>query len=227
MLVENKKVLDKICKCLRLAESGNPHEAAMAMRQAQGLMKKYNIREDQVLAASVSESVKSIAGTVNPPFWVLALSNMVAEAFACQAFVARRTGQASRFHFIGMGYGPEVAAYTFAVLHRQLKRARQDYIQQLQVEVKAEKTRRGNVFAQAWLYRAARTVSAFSDSHEGKEAIEAYIREQYGELGSFSRSPALTDAGNNTDVISGMRAADGVSLYKPMHQKDPSPRLSR
>lgn len=224
--MENKKVVDKICKCLRLAESGNPHEAAMAMRQAQGLMKKYNIREDQVLAASVSESVKSIAGGVSPPFWVLALSNMVAEAFACQAFVARRSGQASRFHFIGMGYGPEVAGYTFMVLHRQLKRARQDYIQQLQIDAKAEKTRRGNIFAQAWLYRAARTVSEFSDSHEGKEAIDAYIREQYGELGSFSRSPALSDSGNHADVISGMRAADGVSLYKPMHQKSQSPRLS-
>lgn len=225
--MENKKVLDKICKCLRLAESGNPHEAAMAMRQAQGLMKKYGIREDQVLAATVSESVKNIAGGKNPPFWVLALSNMVADAFACQAFVARRAGQASRFHFIGMGVAPEVAGYTFIVLHRQLKRARQEHIQKLDIDNKAEKTRRGNVFAQAWLYRAARTVSEFSDSHEGKEAIDAYIREQYGELGSFARSPALTDSGDHDDVLSGMRAADGVSLYKPMHQKAPAPRLSR
>lgn len=224
--MENKKIIDKICKCLRLAESGNPHEAAMAMRQAQGLMQKYNIHEDQVLAASVSESIKTINGGVNPPFWVLALSNMVAEAFACQAFVARRSGQASRFHFIGMGYGPEVAGYTFTVLHRQLKSARQEYIQQLMIDNKAEKTRRGNVFAQAWLYRASRTVSEFSDNREGKEAIDAYIREQYGELGSFSRSPALTDSTNQDDVISGMRAADGVSLFKPMHQKQQPPRLS-
>ena len=226
--MENKKVLDKICKCLRLAESGNPHEAAMAMRQAKGLMRKYDIREDQILAATVSESVKSIAGGgKNPPFWVLALSNMVADAFACQAFVARRAGQASRFHFIGMSYAPEVASYTFIILLRQLKRARREHVQQLDIESKAEKTRRGNIFAQAWLYRAARTVSEFSDSHEGKEAIEAYIREQYGELGSFSRSPALSDSGDHDDVLSGMRAADGVSLYKPVHQKSPPPRLSR
>lgn len=225
--MENKKVLDKICKCLRLAESGNPHEAAMAMRQAQGLMKKYGIREDQVLAAKVSESVKNIAGGNNPPFWVLALSTMVADAFACQAFVSRRAGQASHFHFIGMGFAPEVAGYTFTVLHRQLKRARREYVQNLEIENKSEKTRRGNVFAQAWLYRAARTVSEFTDSRDGKEAIDAYIREQYGELGSFARAPALTDSGDHEDVVSGMRAADGVRLYKPVHQKSPHPRLSR
>ncbi|MFO7604656.1 MAG: DUF2786 domain-containing protein [Gammaproteobacteria bacterium] len=225
--MENKKVLDKICKCLRLAESGNPHEAAMAMRQAQGLMKKYNIREDQVLAATVSETIKSVASGTNPPFWVLALSNMVADAFACQAFVARRSGQASRFHFIGMGYAPEVAGYTFSVLHRQLKRARQEYVQNLDIDSKSEKTRRGNVFAQAWLYRAARTVAEFSDKAEGKAAIDAYIREQYGALGSFARAPALTDLGDHEVVLSGMRAADGVTLYKPMHQQDPAPRLSR
>lgn len=224
--MEHKKILDKICKCLRLAESGNPHEAAMAMRQAQGLMKKYDIREDQVLAATVSETVKNVAGGANPPFRVLALSSMVADAFACQAFVARRRGQASRFHFIGMGYGPEVAGYTFTVLHRQLKRARRDYIQQLLIDNKAEKTRRGNVFAQAWLYRAARTVAEFTEDRQGKEAIEAYIREQYGELGTFSRSPVLTDSGDHDDVLSGMQAADGVSLFRPMHQKTPHPRLS-
>jgi len=79
----NKKIIDKICKCLRLSESGNPNEAALALRQATRMMKKYGITDNQVMAAEVSESSTQAGQRYNPPFWALALANLVADAFQC------------------------------------------------------------------------------------------------------------------------------------------------
>jgi len=56
MMKNNKKIIDKICKCLRLSESGNPNEAALALRQATSMMKKHGISDTQVLSAEVTES---------------------------------------------------------------------------------------------------------------------------------------------------------------------------
>ena len=63
--MEHRKIIDKICKCLRLSESGNPYEAAMALRQAHRLMRKYRISEDLVREAIVAESVVDIGQAFN------------------------------------------------------------------------------------------------------------------------------------------------------------------
>lgn len=42
------KALDKIRKCMALSRSSNEHEAAAALRQAQALMRKYGLEEDDV-----------------------------------------------------------------------------------------------------------------------------------------------------------------------------------
>ena len=64
--MKNEKVLEKIKKCLRLAKSSNPHEAAAAMRQAQKLMEKYNLTERDVDLTDVEMSEHS-AGTATRP----------------------------------------------------------------------------------------------------------------------------------------------------------------
>jgi hypothetical protein len=46
-----KKIADKIAKCLALATSENPTEAATANRQAIALMSQYNLTSRDVAAA--------------------------------------------------------------------------------------------------------------------------------------------------------------------------------
>ena len=123
-IMNRQKIIDKICKCLRLSESCNPNEAASALRQAHGLMKKYDVTEDQILANDVSEAAVESISRYNPPYWVLALSNIVAQAFECRVFVSRRYGRRPEFRFIGMDISPEIASYTFNVLYRQLKQVK-------------------------------------------------------------------------------------------------------
>jgi len=219
---KNKKIIDKICKCLRLSESGNPNEAALALRQANGMMQKYGITDAQVMAADVSESATQAGERYNPPFWALALANLVAEAFQCRNLISRRYGRPPEFRFIGLGFKAEVATYSYTVLHRYLVRA----IEEFELSVKEnknkgdfekhiqEKQRRVEVFAQAWLFRVGRTVSEFIGEDADKEIIDAYIEEKYGETAEFVGEPAETQNADYDDILSGMRAANEVELYR-------------
>ena len=123
----NKKIIDKICKCLRLSESGNPNEAALALRQATSLMKKYGVSDAQILAAEVTEGTTFAGERYNPPFWALALANLVADAFQCRNLILRKYGRQPEFRFIGLGFKTEVATYSYAVLHRYLLRAIEEF----------------------------------------------------------------------------------------------------
>ncbi len=215
--MNNKKIVDKIYKCLRLAESCNPNEAAAAMRQARGLMKKYGVSQEQVDTAPVTECTASAGESYTPPFWLVALSDIVACAFSCRAFVARSFGRRSEFRFIGEGAGPEIASYTFTVLHRRLQDAREVFMQRFQSGDETQRIRQGDVFAQAWLYRVARYVSVFAGHEETSVAVDTYIEEHYGRILDFDRSPAEIAKDDMEAINTGLREGQRVSLYKPVH----------
>lgn len=58
----NNRVLEKIKKCLRLATSDNPAEAAAGLRQAQKLMAMHGLTQSDLELSEVSSHrVKSVA----------------------------------------------------------------------------------------------------------------------------------------------------------------------
>ncbi|MDH5395718.1 MAG: DUF2786 domain-containing protein [Gammaproteobacteria bacterium] len=211
----NKKIIEKVYKCLRLSESGNPNEAALALRQATSLMKKYGISDAQILAAEVTEGATHAGERYNPPFWALALANLVANAFECRNLITRRYGQRPEFRFIGLGFKTEVATYSYTVLHRYLERAIEDFELSLGSHSSAADSKhRVEVFAQAWLFRVGRTVSEFIGENADKEIIDQYINDKYGETVELAGQPVETNHADYDDILSGMRAADEVALYR-------------
>ena len=167
----NKKIIDKIYKCLRLSESGNPNEAALALRQASSLMKKHGISDAQVMAAEVNEGTAQAGERYNPPFWALALATLVAEAFECRNLILRQYGKSPEFRFIGLGFKAEVATYSYIVLHRHLSRAIEEFKLSAENNDDTEESRRVEVFAQAWLFRVGRTVTEFI-SEKTKDSLQ-------------------------------------------------------
>ena len=219
--MEHRKIIDKICKCLRLSESGNPHEAAMALRQAHRLMQKYRVSEELVRKAVVEESVVDIGQAYTPPFWVLALANLVADTFDCRVFVARHYGRRPEYRFLGLDLTPELATYTFEVLLRQLTQAREEFVAGLTEVDEAEAQRRGDVFAQAWLFRVARTVENFASNSEVLAAVDAHIKAEHGEPVGLSGEPVAPENRDYEDILSGMRAANEVSLFRSLVDQPP------
>ena len=217
----NKKIIDKICKCLRLSESGNPNEAALALRQATCMMKKYGISDAQVMAAEVTESAVQAGERYNPPFWALALAKLVADAFECRNLISRQYGRQPEFRFIGLGFKAEVATYSYSVLHRYLVRAIEKFeisVKDSGVKEEAENKRRTEVFAHAWLFRVGRTVSEFIGKSADKKIIDEYIEEKYGETAEIAGEPIDTQQADYGDIISGMQAANEVELYRSVGQ---------
>ncbi len=80
---ELKKIALKIAKCLALATSDNPAEAESAKRQANLLMRKYNLTVGDVAAADVHEEAIDTKGPYKIPVYLSQLAFIIANAFGC------------------------------------------------------------------------------------------------------------------------------------------------
>jgi len=223
--MKNRKIIDKIFKCLRLSESNNPNEAAAALRQAQRLMDLHGINHEQVSGHAVEVlTVKS--SFIEPPYWLIALSDLIGQAFFCRAYVSRTKNAQSEFYFIGIGSRPELASYTFTVLQRLLARERRHFVKSLSDMKKSEKTRRGNVFAQAWLFRIAKTIVNFVADPIVEKAIDNYVKQHFGMTNDFDSSAVIPDTRDISAISDGYKAAEGVSLFRPVNNDNNTYALS-
>ena len=210
--MEHDKALDKIKKLLRLAESSNPHEAANAMRQARAMMEKHGIGEGDVALADITEHGTGSGSKLKPAQWEANLGGTVAKAYSCKLFFAAGIGQ---WRFVGET--AEVASYTMAILLRQVRKARRDYIAaELKRCKAATKTKRGDLFCDAWVWSVRRQVNQFAGNAQPSQAAEAFMLKHHpdlvrGETTDRSKKGPLSDR-DMRDVVQGIAAADGVQL---------------
>ncbi len=225
------KIIDKICKCFRLAESANPNEAAAALRQAVSLMKKYDINDEQIESYELSVnqmnevSVQSCS-TSKPAFWIIALSNLVAESFDCRVYISRQSQTKPGFIFIGADKRPEIASYLYTILYRSLGRARVKFMRDITIDrtiepgadAVKERRRRANIFAQAWLFRVSNKVKLFKQDKKDKvsKPVAAYVTNKYGATLDYQQGHEEADTPDYDDMIVGMKAAEDVNLFRPL-----------
>lgn len=175
----DKKILDKIKKCLALARSSNANEAAIALGQAQKLMARHGITDADLELSEINQADVHACNARNPTQWVIALMCMVAEAFGCEPVLGSKLKGAD-VSFIGPGSQPEIAAYAYTVLYRQLRADRGHYISSLNIRLKAStKTRRGDLFAEAWVTEAAKKVQKMVRSEHTSQLIETYKEQHF------------------------------------------------
>ena len=220
-LMDQQKIIDKISKCLRLSESCNPNEAAAALRQARRLMQKHNISEVDIHTAQMEEASAEKGSHYNPPFWSLALSDIVAKAFDCRVLIGRRYGKQPEYRFIGLDCSPTVASYTFTILFRKLEQARDAFLLEPDGMDEVEANRRKDVFAQAWLFRVANKVKEFVADESVCKVVNEYVKDVYGNTDALIQDPTETEHGDYDDILSGMRAAEEIELYRSMSNSFP------
>ncbi len=184
------QALSKIKKCLALASSSNPHEAAAAMRQAQKLMAEYAVTETDVSLADVSEQ-PAAAQHNTLTIWESALSSMIAGAFGCDHFsrVSRHltksldVARKREYIFVGVGAAPQVASYAYSVLSRQCARDRLAHIRKQPKSCKPiTKTARGDEFAWGWVRGVRSLVESFAGTERDQVLIEQYMAARYPDL---------------------------------------------
>ena len=219
---ELKKIAIKIAKCLALAASDNPAEAEAAKRQADALMKKYNLTSGDAAAAQVHEQRCKAGSKHRPPRHLSRLSNIIATAFGCDVVVQLGGGwEDSLMLFYGVGIKPELASYTFDVLRRQITKDRAAYSATLKRYKRENKIRMADIFCDAWIWRISQQVQEFAGTEQDKTAIAAYKEQRWG--GSLKddtrKSPELKKDSDHQAIMAGTHAARDVSIHKPVQSK--------
>lgn len=233
------KILAKIKKCLALASSSNPNEAATAMRQARALMEKHGVSGVEISMSDIGEArVESRTMSRDKPArWEVHLAAAVGQAFGCRMMVARTTYEKRFGHandgayiFVGLKQQAEVASYTATVLIRKCKSARQKWIAEQTkglntVGVKGLKrriTRMGDAFAEGWVVSIEKLVADFANPPGIDEAIEQHIETQTTGNDAPVRGIPSNSVGELERIAAsaGIRAAKGESLYRPMSGQD-------
>lgn len=186
----DRRALDKIKKCLRLAKSDNANEAAAALRHAQKLMAKHGLNDVDVQLAEVTRHRAKSDAVSNPPRWLWLLLSLIKEAFGVEYLYHSERGPKTHWRmegnadFIGVGEAPEIAAYAFSILHRQLKKDRSAYLHELPPGMRrGTKTRRADLFAEAWLSAVYQKVKDLTVPVKESQLVERWMEREYGEDG--------------------------------------------
>lgn len=182
-MAEHDDILRKIKACLAMAQSDNPNEAATALQRARDLMEKYDVSIDDVAISDVTSCYSSAKGGRVPPAHIGMLAGMVARVFGVE-FVYRVGFDGSRwcggFDFFGIGAGPEMAAYAYEVLERQLIKGRTAYIRTLNKRLKRQtKVRRGDMYAQGWVSAVADKITPHKRTDKETRVIAEYQEKRW------------------------------------------------
>lgn len=217
------QALSKIKKCLALAKSNNPHEAAAAMRQAQKLMAEHKVTETDVSLADVAETgVETKLKTATK--WEGFLARLIADAFGCEYFGVKSryltrslsTATKREYIFVGVGGASQIAAYAYDVLSSQAARDRLAHIRKQPKNCKPiTKTARGDEFALGWVYGVRNLVETFAGTECDQLLIKQYMAERYPDM----KSTAFKDRakGRNVsynDMAQGHRAGQQAQLNR-------------
>ncbi|POT29867.1 DUF2786 domain-containing protein [Citrobacter braakii] len=170
MTNETEKCLAKIKKLLNLARrSLNSHEAACALNQAQALMRKHKLSQNDIdlmdITSKASKGAPSHAQNI--PRYMTFLGQLICYAMGVNCYYSSRrnymNGQKKNtVIFYGPNERPEIAAYAFDVLSRQMVKARRTFIASLRKNIKpATKTARADQFCEGWAEGAYHTIETF------------------------------------------------------------------
>jgi hypothetical protein len=217
------EALKKIKKCLALAKSSNPNEAATAMRQAQKLMEAFGVNDDDVRLSDVNEQSAS-ARMQSMAMWEVMLANAIASTFGVECFWKKeflgwtRSGaKYKRFiFFVGLGSSTEIATYAWDVLSRQCAKARLAHIRSQPSRCKPiTLTARGDVFAEGWVMGVKGKLSALATTSHQKELVQKFIETKHPEMEKVSAKDRSVGRNvSNNDRYQGLKQGLDASLNR-------------
>lgn len=198
MTNESEKYLAKIKKLLNLARrSSNPHEAAAALNQAQALMRKHKLSQNDIdlmdITSKASKGAPSHAQNI--PRYMAYLGQLICEAMGVRCYYSFQrnymNGQRQNtVIFYGPDERPEIAAYAFDVLSRQMVKARRGYIASLRKNIKpVTKTARADQFCEGWADGAHQAIEPFMVTENEKTLMANFLAKLKKERNSSNQPP--------------------------------------
>lgn len=223
-------VLERIAKLLRLANSPNEHEAAIAASKAQELMFRYGITASQVesTASTKADTVKSqvvrdvFEGKVRTG-WRAKLFSSVGRTSMCFPYtdIDIRTGDPYGI-YIGVESDVQVAVYVFTYLKTTLERQAELYIRKNHLRGGAAISGRSSWLNGACDAVTKRLVDEFiKRKQEAGEIGTALVVSREGEISRYLQTHAMRFKTHRSRVrvtksyVDGMRHGNEMDLGKP------------
>ena len=231
MMMNKKEIIEKIKKCLALSQSTNQHEAALALKQAQALMAKYDIDANDADLLGIQDFETDGSGSHRPPKYEVILAQSIAKMMDCKVILTwklKRTRHGgskyvTQWTFYGFDPVAEIAGYAFDVLYRKCKSARTEYIQTKlnRVQIRTNKIKRADLFAEGWVLEATQAARKIKPNTEKLKQIEAYTEEKLN-LKKFEPTDRNEKTNRNAsrsanDFFNGRIAGQNTQINHAMH----------
>lgn len=212
---QRESIIEKIKKCLSLSKSSNENEAAVALEQARKLMEKYNIDMSDVEKSEINQFTVAGGLCVKPPMFEVILVNSIAKMYGCTAFSSLKVHNGrvnSMWNFAGYGPSAEIASYTFSVLYRKLRSARNDFIKATfgKDATRKEKIDAGDSYCVGWVYSAIQTIIDIKEDEETVKKLKDSLTLTTGSNKSKDISEYLKNA---SAVNAGVADGKNVELH--------------
>jgi len=219
--VDRSRILEKIQKCMAMAKDarGNANEAAMAMRQAQALMRKHQITDRELGAVGFNKATIFTtiqAGKPGSPLPVAlsAVVNLIQHAFGVKAIISRVIRISDANYDVNY-YGPEtrtgLAQYAHTVVQRAVDQAWKEYLLR-NPHMKGRHGARAGFYV-GWVDEVRAKVEALAATDEEKTGTELVVQQDFPVV---SRSKANKQAIYGSTARAGADAADGFSIHRPV-----------
>lgn len=232
--MNNDRIIEKIKKCLSLAKSSNPNEAATALRQAHKLMELHNLSMSDLRMSDIVEVDAKGFGSKSVK-WEAQLQCAVAQCFGCEALLSSRWNRNLRKRenyciFAGVKHKAEIAAYAFGVLLRQLKKDRSNYIKQnaRYYMTRHDRSAMGDEFALGWVGSVKKIVQHFANPNTNEESalVRTYM-ERYNDVDPAKiteRQSSRIDVWSARDA--GYDQGRKAELFHAMNKREESAQLA-
>lgn len=216
---DREKAIDKVKKCLRLAESSEPWEAAAAMRQAQKLMQTLNITEMDLDSSEVIGEVVKTKEAFGGCTYLARLSRLIATAFACEAIWEAGNGISrtrANIRYIGPRNRVQLAVYAHRVIDRAIRAGWAEYL--MDNPRKQQKPGARQAFRLAFLTGVESQVHKIAPTEAEGRQINAYLQVKYGtSLSQFTnKKPQAIDY---DAYCAGADAAQDFQLHRPVEEQ--------
>ncbi len=172
---------------LALAASGNPHEAALALRRARKLMDVHGITHSDIAMSDIDETISHYwpTGSLRPPRYMLGLMNIIREAFGVNSII--HPGTYPGVGFYGNRERAALAAYTGSAGPSAEKGASAVYQCTEQKNKTATRTSRGDQFAEGWVLAVISEIQSFALTDDERELMQQWLEHKYPQTQTTGR----------------------------------------
>lgn len=225
--MSNKKIIDKIKKLLRLGNSTNANEAALAIHKAKELMTIHGIDQQAVDISDVQERFSKRKNKSIKDYEAY-LVQVVAECFGCEYFLSMRfygLKLCPVIVFVGLEDHVELATYCYEVLAKKLTKARSGFVADLSKRMKkSNKTKQADIYTQSWVKGVTNKIELLVPKQQVPKVVQQYMQRkqlQDAEVKKSTRKKKITQAhlrgyvdGQNTDLYKPMQGSEGQKIIQ-------------